>query len=211
MSIIISIASLSVGAVRTYFSRQKVEQLNRIIQQNDQIVAFEKYKYNQKKVSLLQQANQHLHDGLYSSNVDVKKDMLNKAYDVYTNLCLLPRYEKMPDDTDFDNEELISHGFYGRFCYFGILNDYINSAIQIYECAVMFPHEAIKLFDSSFFPTIDCSQLSELCENLYRIEHYKPLEGIYKDIPPNMAKPLIEMQIDKYKDNFNQILKTLKS
>ena len=210
MSVILSIASLSVNAIRMYFNRQKVEQLDRTIHQNDQIIAFEKYKYNQNKASLLQQANQYLHDGIYSSNINAKKDFLNKAYDIYTSLCLLPHYEKMPDDTVFDNEELISHGFYGRFCYFGILNDYTNSTIQVYECAVMFPHEAIKLFDSSFFPKIDCSQLSELCENLYRIKHYKPLEGIYRDLPPNMAKPLIEMQIEKYKDSFNNVLITLK-
>jgi hypothetical protein len=132
------------------------------------------------------------------------------AYRDYTSLSTLPKNEVLPDGTYVDNEDFICKGLWGRFLYFGILKEFRTSAIQVYECALRFPNQAIKLFDSSFFPQIDCSQLSELCENLERINHNKPLIGLYENMPYNMAKALIEMQIKKYKDEFMEILTSLK-
>ena len=39
----------------------------------------------------------------------------------------------------------------------------------------------------------------------------EPLNGIYSNIPSNMAKALIELQMDKYTDKFKEILYQLKS
>lgn len=210
MSLFISIANLSVKAVGVYFKQKETEQLSKIIKQNEGLMEFQKYQHIEQKKSILQQANRMLNDGLYSQNQSLRKELLNNAFMLYTQLISLPPMEKMPDETSFDNREFISKGYYGRFCYFGINSDFTNSTIQVYECAILYPEKAVCLFEPSFFPRIDCSQLSELCENLNHAIHYQPLIGLYKGIPENMAKPLIEMQIKKYIQQFHSILSSLK-
>lgn len=207
----VTIASLSIKAVNAYFSKKQAEQLQQIIDQNERLISFRIYQHTEQKRILLQQANRFLVDAQYSDCIDTRKTLLDKAFTIYSQLIAIPKFENMPDGTVFNNCEFISGGYYGRFCYFGIVKDYTNSTIQVYECAAMFPDSATKLFNSSFFPNIDYSQLTELCINLDNIEHYKPLTGIYNGIPDNMAKPLIELQMEKYQAYFQSMLSILKT
>ncbi len=209
MSASIAIASLSIKAINTYFNSKEEKVLREISKQNEELIALNIYQYNQNKISILQRANQEMHDGVLCSDPFQRKNILMAAYQDYTSLCVLPHKEQLPNGTFINNEELISLGYWGRFLYFGYMNEYRNCAIQVYECAIQFPHRAVKLFKSSFFPQIDCSQLSELCDNIDRISNFQPLLGIYSNIPDNMAKALIEMQINKYKERFEQILTSL--
>ncbi len=218
MSTIIAIASISIKAINTYFTCKEEEQLRYIAKQNEDMlelqkdmVALQRFQYNQSKLSILNRAKQEMHDGLVCSDPILRKDTLMAAYQDYTLLCNLPMKEQLPDGTQVDNENLLCKGYWGRFIYFGLMNDFRNSAIQVYECALKCPYKAVQMFDSSFFPEVDCSKLSELCENLDRINNYKPLIGLYSNMPKNMAEPLIDMQLKKYKERFTQILKSLKT
>ena len=207
----ITIASLAIKAVEVYCKNQQQYLLNNLLEQNKKILDFEIYKYTEDKRSILRQANKFLDDYSYSSSDSTKCTLLNNAITLYTKLVTLPTKERVSSETILDNSEFICLGYYGRFCCFGMLNDSINSTIQVYECAQYYPHLAVELFDKSFFPKIDCSQLSELCENFNRIEHYESLIGIYEGIPYNMARPLVDRQLSKYKQQFYQILSILKN
>lgn len=201
-----AIASLSIKAVNTFFEYNNSKQYSQIIKQNKEIIDFLKNESLHQKYDLLKQANAAMEGALLCQNQNMKEKLLDKAYDYYTKLMNLVLCEEMPDGSYFDNSHLICCGYYGRFYVFGIQKEYKNSTSQVYECASRFPEKAIKIFDQSFFPKIDCSELFELCDNLHRINHYKPAIGIYENIPNNMAKALIEMQIEKYRDKFKQIL-----
>lgn len=211
MDPLITIASLSIKAINTYFNSKEEQLLQQISKQNEDLIALSIYQYNQSKTSVLEKAAQELQDGLICSDSLLRRNTLLSAYQDYTSLSILPLTEQLPNGTYINNEDYISKGYWGRFMYFGFVEEFRNSAIQVYECALRLPHHTVRLFDSSFFPQIDCSQLSELCENLNRIDHYKSPIGLYSNIPDNMAKALIVMQLKKYEEKFTQILNLLKT
>lgn len=211
MDPLIAIASLSVKAINTYFNSKKEQLLQQITKQNEELIALSIYQYNQSKMSTLERATQELQDGLICSDPLLRRSTLMSAYQDYTSLSILPLSEQLPNGTYINNEDFISKGYWGRFMYYGFVNEFRNSAIQVYECALRLPRLAVKLFDSSFFPQIDCSLLSELCENLNRIDHYQSPIGLYSNMPDNMAKALIEMQLKKYEEKFTLMLNTLKT
>lgn len=203
-------ASLSIKAVNTYFSQQNNERLGQIIDQNKMVIDYLVRQSTNAKSQLLARAQMELKDGINSSNLKQSKEYLNLAYNHYTELANLPLTEELADGTYHSNENYICQGLYGRFLYFGLIQDIRNATIQVYTCAYSFPHQAINLFDCSFFPKLDNSELSELCVNLDLARRNKPLSGIYSNIPSNMAKALLEMQVDRYRSNFKTILETLK-
>ena len=93
MSLFISIANLSVKAVGVYFKQKETEQLSKIINQNEGLMEFQKYQHIEQKKSILQQANRMLNDGLYSQNQSLRKELLNNAFMLYTQLISLPPME----------------------------------------------------------------------------------------------------------------------
>lgn len=207
----VTIASLSIKAVNTYFNQQNNEKLGQIIDQNKKVVDYLVRQSTNAKTQLLARAQMELKDGINTSNLKSGEEYLNLAYNHYTELTNLPLVEELADGSYHNNENFICQGIYGRFLYFGLKQDIKNATIQVYTCAYLFPHQAINLFDNSFFPTLDYSELSELCVNLDLARHHKPLKGIYSNIPSNMAEALLEMQVDRYKSNFKSILETLKN
>lgn len=132
----IVIASLSIKAVNTFFEYNKTEQLALLIKNNNSIMEFLKNENMYQKIGLVKQANTIMEDALLCQNQSIKGTLLDKAYDSYTKLINLMISEKMPDDSYFDNSDFICCGYYGRFCVFGILQEYKNSTAQVYECAV---------------------------------------------------------------------------
>lgn len=204
-----TLASLSIKAVNAYFNMQTAEKMDKIIAQNQSIINYLVMQNRRDKVVLLNQACMELRDWLICKKSLKDNVSLNLSYDHFTQLANLPLSEKLADDCWHSNEEFISMGLYGRFVYFGLIDDYANATIQVYSCAVSFPRRAVDLFDSSFFPNIDFSSLHELCENLELSQHHKPLKGIYSNIPNNMAEALLQIQIDKYKKHFINILNIL--
>lgn len=211
METVFAIASLAIKAVNLYFQEKKEETLEKISAQNAEIIQFKKYEFINRKFEILKKGEQMLQDARYSQNSSEKRHLLDQAFIEFTTLVNFPLNEKLPDGDLFDNRDFISKGYWGRFYIFGKLNEYRNSTIQVYTCASIFPEKAVELFDNNFFPKIDISALSSLCDNLKRIKQYKPLTGIYSNIPSNMAKALIEIQMDKYTYKFKEILYQLKS
>lgn len=207
----ITIASLSFRAVNTYFSQQNNERLKQILVQNNKVIDYLIRQSANVKSQLLARAQMELKDSINASNLNSKEEYLNLAYNHYTELANLPLIEELADGSYYSNENFICQGIYGRFLYFGLKQDIKNATIQVYTCAYLFPHQAINIYDSTFFPRLDYSELSDLCVNLDLARHNKPLNGIYSNIPSNMAKALLEMQIDRYKSNFKSILETLKN
>lgn len=185
--------------------------MEEFIAQNEKIIQFKKYEFINRKLEVLRKGERILQDAIYSQNISEKRHLLDSAFMEFTTLANFPLNEQLPDGDIFDNVDFISKGYWGRFYIFGLLNEYRNSTIQVYTCASIFPEKAVELFDNKFFPKIDISSLSTLCDNLRRIKHYEPLNGIYSNIPNNMAKALIEMQMDKYTEKFKEILYQLKS
>lgn len=207
----ITLASLSFKAVNTYFSQRNNEKLGQIIDQNKTVIDYLVCQSTNAKSQLLARAQMELKDGINTPNLKSRKEYLNLAYNHYTELANLPLTEELADGTYHSNENFICQGLYGRFLYFGLIQDVKNATIQVYTCAYLFPHQAINLFDCSFFPRLDNSELSELCVNLDLARRNKPLSGIYSNIPSNMAEALLEMQVDRYRSNFKSILETLKN
>ena len=211
METVFTVASLAIKAVNLYFQEKKEEALEKIIAQNEKIIQFKKYEFINRKLEVLRNGERILQDAIYSQNTSEKRHLLDSAFMEFTTLANFPLNEQLPDGELFDNIDFISKGYWGRFYIFGLLNEYRNSTIQVYTCASIFPEKAVELFDNKFFPKLDFSSLSTLCDNLKKIKQYEPLNGIYSNIPSNMAKALIELQMDKYTDKFKEILYQLKS
>ena len=204
----LKIASLAVTSVKSYFEREHKEELNRQNELLQNKIDVEIKLYKNSLVLKLDKARSHFRDALFATNDFQKTQYLTEAKSIFTELINLPEKEDLNGHC-IDNTSLICSGYYGRFQVFGMLSDYKNGTRQVYECAIKYPAEAVSLFDSSFFPSIDVSSLKELCDNLTRIRNWKPLTGIYADIPNNMAEPLIERQLQKYIESFKQILNTI--
>lgn len=202
------IASLAVTCVKAYFEQEHKEELKRQNELLQNKIDVEIKLYKNSLVLKLDKARSHFRDALFATNDFQKTQYLTEAKSIFTELINLPEKEDLNGHC-IDNTSLICCGYYGRFQVFGMLSDYKNGTRQVYECAIKYPADAVSLFDNSFFPSIDVSSLTELCDNLTRIRNWKPLTGIYADIPSNMAKPLIERQLQKYIESFKQILNTI--
>ncbi len=113
----ITIASVSIKAVHTYFTKVQAEQLCQVVDTNERLIAYAIYHQKQQKSLLLQQANRYLQESLLSDRLELRRNLLNQAFAIYSQLILLPKIEQMPDGTSFSNCEYISGGYYGRFCY----------------------------------------------------------------------------------------------
>ena len=205
---ILKVSSLAVSAVKSYFEYQHKGELKRQNELLQNKIDAEIKLYKNGLVLKLDKAKSLFRDALFATNDFQKTQYLTEAKSIFTELINLPEKEDLNGHC-IDNTSLICSGYYGRFQVFGMLSDYKNGTRQVYECAIRYPANAVSLFDNSFFPSIDVSSLEELCDNLTRIRNWKPLTGIYADIPDNMAKPLIERQLQKYIESFKQILHTI--
>lgn len=212
---IYEIAKLSIVAVRLYFTHKRIEQQKggnelqeKILENQNKLIDIEIRKYQNRYKLILEKGVQLLNDAKYAADDSLQKQYLLTALQLFTEIIGVNPSECVAD-TLIDNSELIARGFYGRFVSFGLLDDYKNSTRQVYECAYRFPSYAVNLFDKSFFPTVDVSSLKEICENIIRAKKSEELIGIYSQLPANMALPLLERQLDKYKKNFVEILNSI--
>lgn len=208
---VLTIASLAVKSVNIYFNKRQFKELEAIRISHEKLIKFEIDKYAQEKQQLLNQANTYFADALTSSSSVVRNESFALAKSLYTQLTCLPVIENLANDCQVDNSNLICEGYWGRFNYFGVMKDYRNSTIQVYKSAVTFPSIAVTMFDSSFFPRLDASELIDLCDNLNKAKRGEDLIGIYKGIPSNMAKSLLESQLQKFEKHFSSILNNLQN
>ena len=211
---IIPIIQLGIRAVSAYFGQKKTAEINRYNTLTLQILQFEKYKLMDSRMNLLRCSQRHWDDAMMASSSESRSISLQHVNQYYVQLIDLPQNESLPgDDQSYDNTPLISAGYWGRFNYFGLLNDYNNSLRQVYECAVRYPSIATKIFDSSFFPKFDVSEFRDLCNDLDSLNecgHIKTKSSIYARLPIIQASALIKLQIEEFQSKCKDILNSLK-
>lgn len=102
-------------------------------------------------------ANQSLIDFINATKPSIKETQFNKALGNFTELIALdPSQTTKGTSGEFDNKDLISYGYIGRFYCFHLEGDKVNTAIAVYQYVDKWvkwckPLSDLKMFPPEFF------------------------------------------------------------
>jgi hypothetical protein len=167
------------------------------------------YVIRQKRLNAMELSKRHIMDAFLASSEESRKISIEGASSILAELVDLPVDEQMPgEEVEYNNRPLISWGYWGRFCIFCLLNDNRNALRQVYECSSKYPEISVNLFDPSLFPKLTDYTIVELCQfdSMLTSGRDLPSTCIYHTLPNNLAKSLINISINEFKQACTDIL-----
>lgn len=101
--------------------------------------------------------------GLTSTLPEIKSDELRRARAEFVYLTQLdPKGHTIGTSGIIENVHLIAAGYLGNHYYFLLNGDLPSALLQVYQCGIINPSFAVKIFDSKFFSSDYASPLLRL-------------------------------------------------
>lgn len=139
----------------------------------------------------------HLLDGMNSKKKKVQNTSFALAYNEFTKLVSFDNSSPIERTQEtIGRANYICVGYWGNFHYFTLIDDKQSAAIQVYECALRYPRQAVSIFPTSFFK----HDFHKLIEGLEKeISHLRYRFGEFQRLESTM------MELERYMQSVGAI------